>query len=112
MKHLMLIPNDPEVWNALPSTELEVIMQAHAALEKELRASGEFVASHELSEEARFVKSDGGRYTVTDGPGTETREFVAGYYIVDCVDTDRAVEIAGKLGESRLWPIEVRRIDP
>ena len=42
----------------------------------------------------------------------ETKEIVAGFYIVDCVDRDRAVEIAGKLGEARLWPIEVRRIDP
>lgn len=42
----------------------------------------------------------------------ETKDIVAGYYIVDCADLDRAVEIAGKLGEARLWPIEVRRIDP
>ncbi|MGO4231037.1 YciI family protein [Arthrobacter sp. YAF34] len=49
---------------------------------------------------------------MTDGPFMETKEIVAGYYIVDCVDLVRAVEIAGKLGEARLWPIQVRRIDP
>lgn len=42
----------------------------------------------------------------------ETKETVAGHYLVDCVDMERAVEIAGKLGESTLWPIEIRRINP
>ena len=112
MKHLMLIPSNPETWNALPAAEIDAIMQAHASLQKELRASGEFVESHELSEEARFVTSNGDKHTVTDGPFIDTKEFVAGYYIVDCVDMERAVEIAGKLGEAKLWPIEIRRIDP
>ena len=49
---------------------------------------------------------------MTDGPFMETKEFLAGFYIVDCVDMERAVEIAGKLGESTLWPIEIRQINP
>ncbi|GAA4026722.1 YciI family protein [Arthrobacter methylotrophus] len=112
MKHLLMIPNNVDTWNALPASEIDQIMQAHASLQKELRASGEFVEAHELGEEAKFVTNNGNGHTVTDGPFLETKEIVAGYYIVDCVDTDRAVEIAGKLGEARLWPIEVRRIDP
>lgn len=112
MKYLMLIPNNVDTWNALPASEIEAIMQAHTSLQKELRASGEFVEAHELGEEAKFVKMDGSRRSVTDGPFIESKEIVAGYYIVDCVDMDRAVEIAGKFGEAKLWPIEVRRIDP
>jgi hypothetical protein len=49
---------------------------------------------------------------VTDGPFIETKEMAAGYYIADCMDLARSVEIAAQLGEARLWPIEVRRIDP
>ncbi|MCZ2403430.1 hypothetical protein IV498_09605 [Paenarthrobacter sp. Z7-10] len=112
MKHLLLIPNNVDTWNALSASELEEIMQAHTSLQKELRASGEFVEAHELGEEAKFVKMNGNRCTVTDGPFIETKEVVAGYYIVDCVDMARAVEIAGKFGEARRWQIEVRRIDP
>lgn len=112
MKHLMLIPNNVDTWNALSASEIETMMQAHTTLQEELRASGEFVEAHELGEEAKFVRNNGNTRTVTDGPYMETKEIVAGYYIVDCVDMDRAVEIAGKLGEAMLWPIEVRRIDP
>ena len=112
MKHLLLIPNNVDTWNELPASEIEAIMQAHTSLQQELRASGEFVEAHELGEEATFVRRDGSACTVTDGPFIETKEIVAGYYIVDCVDLARAVEIAGRLGEATLWPIEVRRIDP
>lgn len=112
MKHLLLISINVDTWNALSASEVKTIMQAHANLHEELQASGEFVESHELGEQATFVRNDGGTRTVTDGPFMETKEIVAGYYIVDCADQDRAVEIAGKLGEARLWPIEVRRIEP
>jgi hypothetical protein len=112
MKHLMLIPNNVDTWNALSASEIEAIMQAHTSLQQELRASGEFVEAHELGEEAKFVRNNGETCTVTDGPYLETKEIVAGYYIVDCVDMARAVEIAGKFAEAKLWPIEIRRIDP
>lgn len=112
MKHLILIPSNADTWNALSAAEIEAIMRAHASLQKELRASGEFVEAHELGEEAKFVKSEGDSCTVTDGPFMETKEFLAGFYIVDCVDMERAAEIAGKLGESTLWPIEIRQINP
>lgn len=112
MKHLLLIPIDVDTWNQLSAGEIEVIMKAHAAVQRELRASREFVQAHELAEEAKFVRNNGITVTATDGPFTETMEIAAGFYVVDCVDLDRAVEIAGKLGEAKLWPIEVRRIDP
>lgn len=112
MKHLLLIPNNVDTWNELPASEIEAIMQAHTSLQQDLRASGEFVEAHELGEEAKFVRRNGSACTVTDGPFVETKEIVAGYYIVDCVDLARAVEIAGRLGEATLWPIQVRRIDP
>ncbi|MCB5275407.1 hypothetical protein BJG92_02955 [Arthrobacter sp. SO5] len=111
MKHLILIPNNVDTWKGLPAAEIEGIMQAQTSLQKEPTASGEFVEAHELSEEVKFVTSNDGSCTVTDGPFMETKEFVAGYYIVDCVDMERAVEIAGKLGEAKLWPMEIRRID-
>ena len=78
MKHLILIPSNVDTWNALSAAEIEAIMRAHASLQKELRASGEFVEAHELGEEAKFVTSDGDSCTVTDGPFMETKEFLAG----------------------------------
>lgn len=46
MKHLLLIPNNVDTWNALSASEIAAIMQAHTALQQEIRASGEFVEAH------------------------------------------------------------------
>lgn len=63
--------------------------------------------------DARVVRTDsGGRRDVTDGPFTESKEFVGGYYLVDVASIDRAVELAARFVEARFAPVEVRRLGP
>ncbi|MFC7450823.1 YciI family protein [Rhodococcus daqingensis] len=69
------------------------------ALGEQLAASGELVDAQGLAgpDEARIVSSDGrSAAVVTDGPFPETKEFLAGYWIVDVDGPDRAVEIAAQ----------------
>ena len=47
---------------------------------------------------------------VTDGPFAEAKEFLAGYYMVDCESLERAVELAGKIPDATVNPIEVRPV--
>jgi hypothetical protein len=63
-----------------------------------LRESGEFVDMQILTPEGTFVRYDGeGRPPVTDGPFAETKDLIAGWYIIDVETWDRAVEVAGEL---------------
>ena len=63
-----------------------------------LRQSGEFVDGQALSPEGAFVRYDGeGRPPVTDGPFPETKDLVAGWYVIDVDSWDRAVELAEEL---------------
>ncbi|WP_225726969.1 MULTISPECIES: YciI family protein [unclassified Nocardia] len=78
-------------------------IQAHIdfqrALGAELRRSGELVDAQGLAgpAEARIVSSDGrSAPVITDGPFPETKEFLAGYWIVDVDSPQRAYEIAGQ----------------
>ena len=87
---------------------------------KELREAGELVDAQGLAgpEEARLVRADrSGAPEVTDGPYPEAKEFLAGFWIVDCESTDRAYAIAarasaapGKGGVPLNMPIEVREV--
>jgi len=63
-----------------------------------LEETGEFVDMQALATEGAFVRYDGeGRPPVTDGPFAETKDLIAGWYIIDVESWDRAVELAGEL---------------
>ncbi|NEM89932.1 hypothetical protein [Galbitalea soli] len=57
-----------------------------------------------------MVRSTDGQLAITAGPLYDSADFASGYYLLDCVDIDRACEIAGRLHESRFAPIEVRQV--
>ncbi len=63
-----------------------------------LETTGEFVDGQALSPEGTFVQYGGeGRPPVTDGPFAETKDLIAGWYVIDVDSYDRAVELAGEL---------------
>jgi hypothetical protein len=90
------------------------------ALNADLKASGELAAAEGLTPpaEARIVRAGKkGTPVVTDGPFAETKEFLAGFWIVDCAWAERAYEIAARAsscpgpgGVSMSIPIEVRAV--
>jgi hypothetical protein len=63
-----------------------------------LKEAGEFVDMQALGPEGAFVRYDGaGRPPVTDGPFAETKDLIAGWYVIDVESWDRALELAGEL---------------
>lgn len=89
-------------------------------LNEELKASGELVDAQGLTgpEQAKVVRmGTGGVPAVTDGPFAEAKEFLAGYWILECRSLERAVEIAGRIsaapgraGEPLNIPVELRPV--
>ncbi|GAA0376767.1 hypothetical protein Acor_31260 [Acrocarpospora corrugata] len=90
------------------------------SIEEKFTASGELVDAQGLAtpDQARTVRSgDGGAPVVTDGPYPETKEFLVGYWIVDCETAERAYELAayisaapGPGGKPLNMPLEVRQL--
>ncbi len=63
-----------------------------------LEGTGEFVDEQALSEKGMWVRSDGeGRPPVTDGPFAETKDLIAGWFVIDVDSYERAIELAGEL---------------
>lgn len=101
----------------------EADLKAHIGFMKDfaekLRKDGELVAAEGLAPpgEARIVRNKGGAAEVTDGPFAESKEFLAGYWIVDVESRERAYELAayasgapGPGGAAMSIPIEVREV--
>lgn len=118
MKYLVMIHSNAsfqERWEALSDAEREDFGRGHFRLGDELIASGELVASEALADPglARRVSRSDGRVTTTtagDGPFAETKEHLAGFYVVDVVDEARAIEIAGRVPDAVWGMVEVRPV--
>lgn len=119
MMHAPRGTGDWQVMNWSPD-DLKAHIGFMHELNKELRDAGELVGAEGLAvpSEARIVRAGkNGMPAVTDGPFAESKEFLAGYWIVEVDTTDRAYEIAAKAsaapgpgGKPLIIPIEVRQV--
>jgi hypothetical protein len=82
--------------------EVDYLIRAHGALVAEARRKGVLLAVEGLepTTTATTVRSQNGKAIVTDGPFAETKEQLAGYYILECKDLDEAVEWARRIPTS------------
>jgi hypothetical protein len=111
MKYMITIYNNASANAAIDGEAAEEFERTHREIGEELNASGELVASNELSVPgAKVVRVNEGTTTVTDGPFSEGKETTGGYYLVDCATMDRAIEIASRFVEARYAPVEVRAL--
>jgi len=77
-----------------------------------LRESGHLVACNRLlpPEAATTVRVRQGRISTTDGPFTETKELIGGYYVIDARDREEAIQIAARIPGAWIGCVEVRPI--
>lgn len=122
MKYMLMMNTMKANSGGFPGWSKEDI-QAHiqfmVGLNKELRAAGELVSAEGLSfpDQAKLVRAGKNGTPVTDGVFAETKEFLAGYWIIDVDSPERAYAIAahisaapGQAGAPLNMPIEVRPI--
>src|ERR1043165_5360314 len=76
------------------------------------RKSGLLVAAEALQpiDTATTVRVRNGRMSVTDGPFAETKEQLAGFYLVEARDLNDAIQIAAKIPPAREGSVEVRPV--
>ncbi|WP_405086253.1 YciI family protein [Microbispora sp. NBC_01389] len=124
MKYMLLMQFGPQ--SGIPSMDTwsPEDVTAHIRfmqdVERELVESGELVDAQGLAMpgQTRIVRAgQGGVPVISDGPFPETKEFLIGYWIVDCEGPDRAYELAAHIsaapglgGEPLRMPIEVRQV--
>ena len=84
------------------------------AFDNGIRASGHCVASEALQPvaTATTVRVRNGKVSVTDGPFAETKECLAGFYLVEARDLNEAIQIASKIPPAAVGSIEVRPVRP
>jgi hypothetical protein len=107
MKFLLLLHGDPDGEAVLSSEERMRIVGEHMEFAARLRERGAYVSGEALSYNGTVVVRPGEEPIVTDGPFTETKEAVGGFYVVDVPDRDEAVRLAGQVPLSPGLVVEV-----
>jgi hypothetical protein len=109
VKFVVLIYTNPANWETLPKAETDRIIGLHFAVIEELRGSGELLTQFGLADPSntRTLRVDTGAPVVTDGPFSETKEQLAGVFVVECESVDRVLEFSTTLAQ-RGDIIEVR----
>ena len=105
MKYLCLVYGEEKKIGAMTDDECMAYDQA-------LRTSGQCLASEALQpvRTARTVQVRQGKVSVRDGPFTETKECLAGFYLIEASDLDEAVQIASQIPPAQVGSIEVRPV--
>ncbi|UOZ08517.1 YciI family protein [Amycolatopsis sp. WQ 127309] len=115
MKYVVLIYGNPEsrrAWEGMTAEQRAAGLAYYQRLNDDLDASGERLVSERLAlpELTKQVSvGDSGPLT-TDGPFAEAKEFLAGFYLLDCESEERALEIAGRIPEAAFGVVEVRPV--
>jgi hypothetical protein len=123
MKYMLIMQGTQADMSSFGTLRPEEIM-AHVKfmqdLNEELKTSGELVAAEGLAgpEQAKIVRGQAnGEIVVSDGPFAEAKEFLAGFWILDCESSERVVEIAkritlapGRGGAPVNVPVEIRQV--
>ncbi|HEX2567576.1 MAG TPA: YciI family protein [Burkholderiales bacterium] len=107
MKYLCLVYGEERAMQAMDDRHC-------LAFDQSVRASGHCVASEALEPvaTATTVRVRNGKVSVTDGPFAETKECLAGFYMIEARDLNEAIQIAARIPPAEVGSIEVRPIRP
>jgi hypothetical protein len=113
MKFLLLIYNEPELLNALPSDEFDSRMRGCLNHADELQGRGKLLESRMLKNPAtaKSVRMRNGRQTTSDGPFAETKEVLGGFNLIEADDMEEAVRMAAEFPWVRTGCVEVRPLE-
>jgi hypothetical protein len=112
MKYLLLIQMNPQTWESLSEDEHNEVFTGHERFMKLITESGEMIRTDALGDpsQSATVRVRDGVPVVTDGPYVEAKEFLAGYYLVDCESRERAIELAAMIPDAAFNAMEVRPV--
>lgn len=112
-QYALFLYDDPKTFSGLSPERMQQVIQKYVAWGNRLRAGGQLTDGQKLADEpGRVMRGGNGQVRVTDGPYSETKEVLAGYYILTAGSYDEALELARDCPHLEYGgAIELRQID-
>lgn len=110
MKFMLIVHHDEEAFNKIEKEKRQQMLAESIELTHQLHAAGQYLSASPLHPAATavIVRVREGNPLVTDGPFIETREQIAGYFLIQARNLHEAIDIAGKVPGARIGTVEVR----
>lgn len=110
MKFMLIVHHDETAFEKIDKEKRQQMLTESIELTHELHAAGHYVHASPLQPAATavMVRVRDGKSLVTDGPFIETREQIAGYFLINARDLNEAISIAGRVPGARIGTVEVR----
>lgn len=110
MKYLLLVHHDEDAFGKMSEATRKKMLEESVHLTHQLYAKRQYLSASPLqpASSAVIVRVREGKPLVTDGPFIETREQLAGYFLINANDLDEAVGIALRVPGARIGTVEVR----
>lgn len=112
MLYAMLIYQDEAAAKAATQAEMEESVALFKVFQDRMDEAGYVQGGQRLrhSDTATSIRVRDGKTLVTDGPYAETKETLAGFYLMECPDLDQAIEVAAQIPTAVSGVIEVRPV--
>ena len=110
MKFMLLVHHDEKAFAAFDDATKTGMLDESIRLTHRLHADGQYLSASPLqpASTAAIVRVRDGKPFVTDGPFIETKEQVAGYFLIEAKSREEAIAIAGRVPGARIGTVEVR----
>ncbi len=112
MQYLLALFMDESSWEKMTPEQQQQGVAAYGAYTEALKSAGVLVGSNRLrpSATATTLRTTNGKTQVLDGPFAESKEQLAGYYVINVADLDAAMQWAGRCPAAQHGIVEVRAI--
>jgi len=110
MKYLLLVYHNEDRFQTMPEGTRKDLLAESIQLCHQLDRKGQYIHASPLQPEATgtIVQVRDGKLMVTDGPFMETKEQLAGYFLIDAKNREEAIRIAEQVPGARIGTVEVR----
>jgi hypothetical protein len=112
MKFMLLVHHEEKAFGELSESTRQNMLAESVELTHQLHSNGQYLSASPLNPAATaaIVRVRHGKPLVTDGPFIETREQIAGYFLINAKDLDEAIGIAARVPGARIGTVEVRPV--
>jgi len=112
--YMLLLHEEPMDYSQFSAEQIQGVIAEYVAWRNKIEAEGKYVGGEKLKDEGgRHLSGQNGTLRVTDGPYTEAKEVIGGYFTISAADYDEAVQIAGSCPHLKYGGrVELRETEP